>query len=220
VCLRLLHNATMPPRLTSTAQPSFISAAEMRQRATTAKRVAAGMESLLAAGEWSEKDRKILQQAAAILRSGAQTTQIDSARKKQEEARRDELDAYARSLLATTFGSMSTVADKVALLAAQSPSDLRPRESGGLLKLTRRFDAEYLLGTTFRDTIDYMAYRLRPSPIPDRAGMNAAKAAMEAKASEVWSKFQGMRESLAATHAPLIAKIESLLAETTGKRSE
>lgn len=171
---------------------SLSSPEEFKRRASTTKRVAGGLRSELAAAQvagLSKQEAKAVTDALAVLDRLAGT--YKQAEKLSAKRREDKEKAQQamRTAMASTFGALSTVADKVALIGAVSSY---------LLRIGVIHDA-WDLNQHFKEVLDTLARLLAEQKGNTR----------EAAVSDAWAKFCGGRAAIEAQHQALIARLSA-----------
>lgn len=162
------------------------SAESHKRRATQIKRVAGGLRSEISNGALSEPETKVLVQVLKILDdlSGnyAKAAKISLKRREQQQKR----DAQIKKAMQGNFAALTTVADRVAFVAAKG---FRGLETGSV---KNKRDLDFW----FDDAIASLAYQMSRQP-GDEADVVAA----------AWVKFEAARKTLISTHTALIEQI-------------
>lgn len=176
------------------------SADEHKRRGTTLRRVAGGIEAQLSGPfELSAQEKTLLQEAARLLNRMANIS-LQAAKLRQRanaaaEARRTSIKAAA----ASTFGSLSSVADKVALVAAVQSYSLRANSYSLSVH-------PHALEQLFAEAQDGLVWTLAGSDL---------STPHEVLVSQAWQKFLDGRDAILAQYKEIIAKQQQLHGEST-----
>ena len=174
------------------------SADEHKRTATTLRRLSGGIDAHINCSmELSEKEKSVLAEAIQMLNRMADVAaQASKLRKKTDEAavaRREAIKVAA----ATTFGRLSSVVDKVALIGAVQSYSLRNNAEAWATN-------KHMLEEVFREALDGLTWTL--------AREDATKPAAEVVA-QAWEKFQAGRASIEDQHARLIVAQQRMRGE-------
>ena len=166
---------------------------EHKSRASTLLRLAAGVRTQSRADlGLSSSEQALLGAAASLLEDLATASKGAAKIARRREDLLERRMAEAVPLMADTFGSIKTMADKVALVGAVSASVLRP---GGIpLDLAAIEDA-------YQDALNTIRYTAAKSDQP-----------LAGHLAKMWSIFQARRAEHIENHRVLIESIESLVA--------
>lgn len=177
-----------PQDLVSAAR---VSAAEHAKRATTLRRLAAGLRTQ-SGGELglNDKERKVLTNAALLLDDMAVASQKASVLAKKRAADLAGREREVRSAMRANFGALTSVEDQVALIGAAQRYGLQNPEL---------FNNPRHLGQAFEDALAGLAESLARAP-----GAKPAHVVV----SQAWAKFLDSKSSIQAQHRALIAGIQ------------
>jgi hypothetical protein len=179
-------------------------AGELATKVSTCRRLAGGITAM----EFeflglTEKERETLNKARALLNEVAMVYDKAAKLKKRAEALRAQREKDVRAAMKGTFDQLATTADKVALIAANRAYTFG---SGGVgADLTRRRDAEYLLGEIFKDSLDSIAHDIE-------ADSTLKQLAPAAAVAQGWQRFTERRAALQDRFAQVIVRVDRLLA--------
>lgn len=180
------------------AAKALMSVDEHKRSATTLRRLSGGIGAQRSnALELSGSEKAILTEAEHLLdRMAEVAAQAAKLRKKAEEiatARRDAIKAATES----TFGRLSTVADKVALIGAVQSYSLKANAEAWAT-------SQHMLAEVFRDAMDDLTWKLARSepnkPVSDLV-------------ADAWTRFQQGRAAIEDQHARLIVSQQRLHGE-------
>lgn len=180
---------------TELAAKSLISADEHKRTANTLRRLAGGLNAQRGnALELNDKEKGVLAEAIQLLERMAETTvqasKITKKRWDAEQTCREEI----RAALRPTFGGLSTVTDKVALIGAVQSYSLKNNSEDWATN-------KHMLDEVFRSAIEDLPWRL--------ARASDSRPAAEI-AAEAWAKFQEGRADIEQQHASLIVALQRL----------
>ncbi len=151
--------------------------------------------------DMSVKEKATITAAIATLDQVAETFMKAHRIKAKQEKLRDERRAVAKKLvLASDFAKLSSVKDKVALIAMEC------FYRNEIHNVKTVFDAKYVLGHVFNTTLNEISYSLTKQ-IGD----------MNEPLENAWKKFQEKLPELYVKHAVVVANIENILATETKK---
>lgn len=174
------------------ADRSLDSAEGHKKAALTLKRLIGGIATQYKqAGlyDLSEKEMRTLLEAETILsmmasiRSGAERV------KKNAQAKRAKREVDAKSAIKNTFASITTDADKLALIRVTSPSYWRQ-----LIAEPTRWNVDYY----FKESMESVVYRL-----------GIGEADINSAAAELWDKFQSLKHEQMNTINLLIEQLNN-----------
>jgi len=180
------------------AAKALTSADEHKRTATTLRRLSGGLSAQRdSALDLSEKEKLILNEAVQLLdRMADVAAQAASLRKKADQAAEARREAI-KAATASTFGRLSTVADRVALIGAVQSYSLRHNTAEWVTN-------KHMLADVFRDALDGLTWTL--------AGADTTKPVAEVVA-QAWAKFQDGRVAIEDQHARLIVAQQRLHGE-------
>ncbi len=151
--------------------------------------------------DMSAKDQATIKAAIATLDQVAETfMKAHRIKAKQEKLRDERLAAAKKLVLASDFAKLSSVKDKVALIAMEC------FYRNEIHNVKTVFDAKYVLGQVFNTTLNEIAYSLTKQT----GDMNEPLA-------NAWKKFQEKLPELYVKHAVVVENIENILATETKK---
>lgn len=151
--------------------------------------------------DMSVKEKATITTAIATLNQVAETFMKAHRIKDKQEKLREERRAAAKKLvLASDFAKLSSVKDKVALIAMECFY----RNEIHTVKTV--FDAKYLLVYTFENTLHAISYSVAQQ-----------EGDMSKSLSDAWKKFQEKLPELYVKNAVAVANIENILATETNK---
>jgi len=189
-----------------------VSAADLQRRASVDKRLASGIDALVAQGGWTDKEAKILSAARDLVRAQAEQKRLAVGHLKRREQVRDVLDKQARQIVGRAFAHVQDVGEKVALVSMLSSFDLQALTKG-TMRMDRPSDAQYFLRDTFAEALSRAAWRLMPEPTPEHTGIDAEVEAMRKKVGDLVAQFEERKADAMVSHQALIEKIEVLAAQ-------
>ena len=151
--------------------------------------------------DMSVKEKATITTAIATLDQVAETFMKAHRIKDKKEKLREERRAAAKKLvLASDFAKLSSVKDKVALIAMEC------FYRNEIYTVKTVFDAKYLLVYTFENTLHAISYSVAQQ-----------EGDMSKSLSDAWKKFQEKLPNLYVKHAVVVANIENILATETKK---
>lgn len=181
---------------------SYYNAKDHKDKGLSIKRARTTLAKLnLDELDMSAKDQATIKAAIATLDQVAETfMKAHRIKAKQEKLRDERLAAAKKLVLASDFAKLSSVKDKVALIAMEC------FYRNEIHNVKTVFDAKYLLGYTFETTLDEISYSLTRQT----GDMNEPLA-------NAWRKFQEILPELYVKNAVAVANIENILAAETKK---
>ncbi|WP_260675703.1 hypothetical protein [Comamonas aquatica] len=181
---------------------SYYNAKDHKDKGLSIKRARTTLAKLnLDELDMSAKDQATIKAAIATLDQVAETFMKAHRIKDKQEKLREERRAAAKKLvLASDFAKLSSVKDKVALIAMECFY----RNEIHTVKTV--FDAKYLLVYTFENTLHAISYSVAQQ-----------EGDMSKSLSDAWKKFQEKLPNLYVKHAVVVANIENILATETKK---
>ena len=181
---------------------SYYNAKDHKDKGLSIKRARTTLAKLnLNELDMSAKDQATIKAAIATLDQVAETFMKAHRIKDKQEKLREERRAAAKKLvLASDFAKLSSVKDKVALIAMECFY----RNEIHTVKTV--FDAKYLLVYTFENTLHAISYSVAQQ-----------EGDMSKSLSDAWKKFQEKLPNLYVKHAVVVANIENILATETKK---
>lgn len=182
------------------AAKTLTSADEHKRVATTLRRLSGGLAAQRGNGlELSDKELAILTDAEKLLDRMAEVrAQAAKLRCEAVEVARARHEAI-KAAAASTFGQLSTVADKIALIGAVQSYSLRGNTESWAT-------SRHMLSEVFREAFEGLIYTLGCS--------DATKPATQIVA-EAWAKFQVGRAAIEDQHARLIVAQQRIHGEHT-----
>ncbi|SCX72636.1 hypothetical protein [Variovorax sp. EL159] len=183
------------------AGKSLYSSQERARQATSMRRLAGGLRSAAKsneAAEFTSSEREAVNKAIAVLDVFADALAKASTLRKKAEDARAKRQAQARQAIAGTFAALSTVEDKVALIAVSRPHSLlfNPDRSASDARVL--LDSRY---STLNDALDDIVWRIAEASEP-----------VETAAARAWERFQEAAPALRIKHGSLIQQIKEALA--------
>lgn len=181
---------------------SYYNAKDHKDKGLSIKRARTTLAKLnLDELDMSVKEKATITTAIATLDQVAETFMKAHRIKDKQEKLREERRAAAKKLvLASDFAKLSSVKDKVALIAMECFY----RNEIHTVKTV--FDAKYLLVYTFENTLHAISYSVAQQ-----------EGDMSKSLSDAWKKFQEKLPKLYVKHAVVVANIEKILATETKK---
>ena len=181
---------------------SYYNAKDHKDKGLSIKRARTTLAKLnLDELDMSAKDQATIKAAIATLDQVAETFMKAHRIKAKQEKLRDERRAVAKKLvLASDFAKLSSVKDKVALIAMEC------FYRNEIYTVKTVFDAKYLLVYTFENTLHAISYSVAQQ-----------EGDMSKSLSDAWKKFQEKLPNLYVKHAVVVANIENILATETKK---
>lgn len=181
---------------------SYYNAKDHKDKGLSIKRARTTLAKLnLDELDMSAKDQATIKAAIATLDQVADTfMKAHRIKTKQEKLRDERLAAAKKLVLASDFAKLSSVKDKVALIAMECFY----RNEIHTVKTV--FDANYVLGHVFNTTLNEISYSLTKQ-IGD----------MNEPLANAWKKFQEKLPDLYVKNAVAVANIENILAAETKK---
>lgn len=181
---------------------SYYNAKDHKDKGLSIKRARTTLAKLnLDELDMSVKEKTTITAAIATLDQVAETFMKAHRIKDKQEKLREERRAAAKKLvLASDFAKLSSVKDKVALIAMECFY----RNEIHTVKTV--FDAKYLLVYTFENTLHAISYSVAQQ-----------EGDMSKSLSDAWKKFQEKLPNLYVKHAVVVANIENILATETKK---
>jgi hypothetical protein len=184
------------------AAKALTSADEHKRAATNLRRLSGGIAAQRDGSlDLSDSEKAILSAAGQLLdrmaEVAAQAAKLRTKADEAAEARR----AAVKAAAASTFGGLSSVADKVALIGAVQSYSLKNNAEAWAT-------SKHMLAEVFRDTMDGLTWTL--------ASSDASKSPAEVVAL-AWSKFQQGRAAIEDQHARLIVAQQRMHGEQPAK---
>ncbi|MGY6258865.1 hypothetical protein ACXIVK_36060 [Paraburkholderia caledonica] len=166
--------------------------AAQKRMATALMRAAGMVRSAIEEGVFDDKERKALLDAIAVLERGAkvrrQAASLKSKDEQAAEARRKDI----RVSMSSTFAALSSIEEKVALIAAVDSDRLKHAQ----IRTPRDVD-DY-----FKESLNDLEWKLA------RRDGDTAEVVTEA-----WTKFCEARQRLQDQHALVISRVRGALSE-------
>jgi hypothetical protein len=179
---------------------TFVDGRDFATKATTCRRLAGGIGAIPAdLLGLTDTERAKLSTARALLDEIAGTYAHAAKLHKRAAEANAKREKEIRAAMKDSFDALSTVADKIALIAFVAPYSLAWVET-----TTSPQDARYLMDSYLRAELDQLAYSIGRR-------MPADATTATAVATE-WERFQQVRGKLQDKHARAIVSIERLLA--------
>ncbi len=173
----------------------LLSAADHKKRATAIKRVAGGIRTEIASATTaglSEADITTLKRAEAILGNLATLySRAGKLRQSHDDTLQRAITAV-KAAMATTFGQLTSVADRVAFIGAADSFQLRHGRVKSPSDLSYYFD----------DAMSSLAYRLGREAISQKQTPAAVVAA-------AWQKFDGGKAELQGRYRDTISSLSA-----------
>jgi hypothetical protein len=197
----------------SLAANTLYSSDDRKKQATTTRRLIGGLRAAAKSidADLTETEKQTLSRAIALLSSMSDAYVKAAALRKAAEARQVERKALARRVVGTTFGALSDISDKVAVIAAATSyaidTDLEEKLQGP----RAIWYADYFLHRTFEDALDSIA-----------RSASWGTGQVETNAAEAWAKFEGAAKNLRLKHArtiQLVAEARRTPSPVTGGAS-
>ncbi|WBM40503.1 hypothetical protein M2J84_09900 [Comamonas aquatica] len=181
---------------------SYYNAKDHKDKGLSIKRARTTLAKLnLDELDMSVKEKATITTAIATLDQVAETFMKAHRIKDKKEKLREERRAAAKKLvLASDFAKLSSVKDKVALIAMEC------FYRNEIYTVKTVFDAKYLLVYTFENTLHAISYSVAQQ-----------EGDMSKSLSDAWKKFQEKLPNLYVKHAVVVANIENILATETKK---
>lgn len=181
---------------------SYYNAKDHKDKGLSIKRARTTLAKLnLDELDMSVKEKAAITTAIATLDQVAETFMKAHRIKDKKEKLREERRAAAKKLvLASDFAKLSSVKDKVALIAMEC------FYRNEIYTVKTVFDAKYLLVYTFENTLHAISYSVAQQ-----------EGDMSKSLSDAWKKFQEKLPNLYVKHAVVVANIENILATETKK---
>lgn len=183
--------------------------AELAKNATTCRRLATGLAAhhvdLLGL---TQRDRETLASASTLLREMAAVYAKAATLRKAAEAARAQWVKTARAAMKHNFDTLTTTADKVALIAL---SKVHLLDAAALRGDRGMWHAQYLLKDMFADCLNDLAYFL--SPRADGIGQGVKDLDPAAEVVAEWQRFLNKREQLQDEYAQVIVLVDRVLAQ-------
>lgn len=181
---------------------SYYNAKDHKDKGLSIKRARTTLAKLnLDELDMSVKEKATITTAIATLDQVAETFMKAHRIKDKQEKLREERRAAAKKLvLASDFAKLSSVKDKVALIAMEC------FYRNEIYTVKTVFDAKYLLVYTFENTLHAISYSVAQQ-----------EGDMSKSLSDAWKKFQEKLPELYVKHAVVVANIENILATETKK---
>lgn len=167
-------------------------AAGQKRMATGLLRAAGMVRSAIEEGVFEEKERKILQDAIAVLERGAKVRRQAASLKSKEEQAAEARRKDVRARMSGTFAALNSIDEKVALVAAVDSDRLKHAQIH-----TRRDVDDY-----FKESLNDLEWKLAR-----RDGDTAEVVA------EAWAKFCEARHRLQDQHALVISRVRGALSQ-------
>lgn len=165
------------------ASNSVIRAASLRQTATALRRTVAGVQSVGAEAALSAAEVKTLATAANLLSRLADTYQAAAKRRKRAEEAREVRIEQARAAINKTFGTLSSVEDKIAFLAVMNPAVLDAARDGWLkMRLSESQRVRYLnnlLQADFNEALTLLSFDIAQTDED-----------VQVRTAQAWTKFR------------------------------
>lgn len=169
------------------------SADSHKRRSTQLKRVAGGLRTELSNAQSSgltQSELDVLNKAAVLLESMAERYGRAASLRKSRQVKQDSLTEQCTAAMSDTFGALTAIEDKVAVIASIQSYQLR----AGMVESLR--DLDYYTS----DALNSLAYSLAKTatykPVSDVV-------------SEAWAKFNEARPVLIERHRAIIASLAS-----------
>ncbi|WP_454875195.1 hypothetical protein [Paraburkholderia xenovorans] len=166
--------------------------AGQKRMATALLRAAGMVRSAIEEGLFDDKERKVLQDAIAVLERGAkvrrQAASLKSKHEQAAEARRKDI----RLRMSGTFVALSSIEERIALIAAVDSDRLKHAQIH-----TRRDVDDY-----FKESLNDLEWKLA-----QRDGDTGEVV------TEAWSKFCEARQRLQDQHALVISRVRGALSQ-------
>lgn len=181
---------------------SYYNAKDHKDKGLSIKRARTTLAKLnLDELDMSVKEKATITTAIATLDQVAETFMKAHRIKDKKEKLREERRAAAKKLvLASDFAKLSSVKDKVALIAMEC------FYRNEIYTVKTVFDAKYLLVYTFENTLHAISYSVAQQ-----------EGDMSKSLSDAWKKFQEKLPDLYVKNAVAVANIENILAAETKK---
>ena len=165
----------------------------LKRRATQIKRVAGGIRTELvnsSSNGLTTAEAHVLQKALALLESMATNFAKAANTVRARVAKRVQIEKQVHATMASTFRSLGTIADRLALIAAVQSYQLRE----GRVKTAD--DLDYY----FNEAYGALAYSL--------AG-KATNSTVKAVVDDAWSTFVRSKDALIKRHASIVQDLQS-----------
>lgn len=180
------------------AAKAFTSADEHKRTATTLRRLSGGIGAQRSnALELNEKEKAVLSSAMQLLDRMAEVAAQASLMRKKVQVVAEARRAAIKVTCASTFGTLSTVAGKVALIGAVQSYSLRGNAEAWATD-------KYMLASVFRDALDGLVWSLAEGDVDKPVDEVVAQA---------WEKFLKGRADIEDKHARVIVALQRLLGE-------
>lgn len=189
-----------------------LQAKDLKNMATTSRRLAGGLGNLAKMSGWTNEEMNVLITAKRLVEQSADEMAEGAVHLNAKEKKWTALNKQALELTQKIFATVTTVPDKVALIALVSPSDLASYVKGEM-RMDRPSDASYFLEYSYGDSLNYLAFKATPSRTdPDFMKLTPQTAAksIESELNKFHANYMQRRGDAILKFAEFIDKVAGL----------